>query len=244
MSKAPSSGGVRAQAVPDLLAGLAMSLLVAAATWSVLGLPATYMAAVGALYAATGALILATLPEGLPGPGLGPANRVTMLRTVATLSLAALISYADGLGTTGRWWVVGVGTAIMLLDGVDGWVARRTGTSSSFGALFDMETDAFLMLVLSTMVWAEGRAGVWVLLIGAMRYLFVAAGFVLPALRGELFPSFRRKLVCVIQGIALLVALGPIIPAPAAVGVSALALAMLTWSFGIDTVWLLRPRTT
>lgn len=235
---------MRAQAVPDLLAGLAMSLLVAAATWSVLGLPATYMAAVGALYAATGALILATLPEGLPGPGLGPANRVTMLRTVATLSLAALISYADGLGTTGRWWVVGVGTAIMLLDGVDGWVARRTGTSSSFGALFDMETDAFLMLVLSTMVWAEGRAGVWVLLIGAMRYLFVAAGFVLPALRGELFPSFRRKLVCVIQGIALLVALGPIIPAPAAVGVSALALAMLTWSFGIDTVWLLRPRTT
>ncbi len=235
---------MRAQAVPDLLAGLAMSLLVAAATWSVLGLPATYMAAVGALYAVTGALILATLPEGLPGPGLGPANRVTMLRTVATLSLAALISYADGLGTTGRWWVVGVGTAIMLLDGVDGWVARRTGTSSSFGALFDMETDAFLMLVLSTMVWAEGRAGVWVLLIGAMRYLFVAAGVVLPALRGELFPSFRRKLVCVIQGIALLVALGPIIPAPAAVGVSALALAMLTWSFGIDTVWLLRPRTT
>lgn len=234
---------MRTRAVPDLLAGLAMSLLVAAATWSVLGLPATYVAAVGALYAAAGSLILATLPAQLPGSGLGPANRVTLLRTVATLSLAALISYADGLGTTGRWWVVGVGTAIMLLDGVDGWIARRTGTSSSFGALFDMETDAFLMLVLSTLVWAEGRAGVWVLLIGAMRYLFVAAGFVLPALRGELFPSFRRKLVCVIQGIALLVALGPIIPAPAAVGVSALALAMLTWSFGVDTVWLLRPRT-
>ncbi len=53
-----------------------------------------------------------------------------------------------------------------------------------FGALLDMETDAFLMLVLSTLVWAEGRAGVWVLLIGAMRYLFVGASFVLPALRG------------------------------------------------------------
>ncbi len=234
---------MRARAVPDLLAGLAVTLLVTAATWSVLDLPATYLAAVGALYAATSVLILATLPAELPGPGLGPANRVTMIRTVATLSLAGLVTYADGLGVDGRWWVVAIGTAIMLLDGVDGWVARRTRTSSNFGALFDMETDAFLMLVLSTLVWAEGRAGVWVLMIGAMRYLFVAAGFVLPALRGELFPSFRRKLVCVIQGIALLVALGPIIPAPAAVGVSALALAMLTWSFGVDTVWLLRPRT-
>ena len=106
-----------------------------------------------------------------------------------------------------------------------------------------METDAFLMLVLSTLVWAEGRAGIWVLLIGAMRYLFVGASFILPALRSELFPSFRRKLVCVIQGIALLVALGPIIPAPMALTVSALALAMLTWSFAVDTVWLLRPRT-
>jgi phosphatidylglycerophosphate synthase len=131
----------------------------------------------------------------------------------------------------------------MVLDGLDGWIARRTGTSTPFGALLDMETDAFLMLVLSTLVWAEGRAGVWVLLIGAMRYLFVGASFVLPALRDELFPSFRRKLVCVIQGIALLVALGPIIPAPVALTVSALALAMLTWSFAVDTVWLLRPRT-
>ncbi|MDE3012906.1 MAG: CDP-alcohol phosphatidyltransferase family protein [Gemmatimonadota bacterium] len=236
--------GVRAQAIPELLVGLAVTLLVAAATWSVLDLPATYLVAVGALYAATGALILATLPDPLPHRGLGPANRVTLLRTIGTLSLAGLVMHADTLGTTGRWWIVGLGTVIMLLDGVDGWVARRTRTTTGFGALFDMETDAFLMLVLSCLVWTEARAGAWVLLIGAMRYLFVAASFVLPALREELFPSFRRKLVCVIQGIALLVALGPIIPGPVAVAVAALALAMLTWSFGIDTVWLLRPRTS
>ena len=227
-----------------MLVGLAVTLLVAAATWSVLDLPATYVVAVGALYAVTGALILATLPDPLPHRGLGPANRVTILRTIGTLSLAGLVMYGDSLGTTGRWWIVGLGTVIMLLDGVDGWVARRTGTTTDFGALFDMETDAFLMLVLSSLVWTEGRTGVWVLLIGTMRYLFVAASFVLPALREELFPSFRRKLVCVIQGIALLVALGPIIPGPVAVAVAALALAMLTWSFGIDTVWLLRPRTS
>lgn len=219
-----------------------MALLVAAATWSVLDLPATYTAFVAALYAAAAGLILAKLPEHLPGAGMGPANRVTLTRTIGTLSLAGLAVHGAELGTDGRWWVVVLGTAIMLLDGVDGWVARRTETSSAFGARFDMETDAFLMLVLSTLVWTEGRAGPWVLLIGAMRYLFVAANWIVPRLNGELFPSFRRKLVCVVQGVALLVALGPIIPDPVAVGVSALALAALTWSFAVDTVWLLQPR--
>ncbi len=137
---------------------------------------------------------------------------------------------------------MGSGTAVMLLDGLDGWVARRTGTETPFGARYDMEIDAFLMLVLSTLVWLADRAGVWVLLIGGMRYLFVAAGRVVPSLRGPLFPSLRRKVVCVIQGVALLVCLGPVIPGGVAVAAAAIALALLSWSFGVDTVWLLRQR--
>lgn len=243
MSTAPSSGGARAQVVLDLLVGLGIALLIAAATWNVLDLPASYVWTVAGLYAATAALMLRTLPGTMPGPGLGPANRVTIVRTIATLSLAGLALYPDSLGTEGRWWVVGLGTAIMLLDGVDGWVARRTRTATEYGARFDMETDAFLMLVLSALVWTEGRAGAWVLSIGAMRYAFVAAGVIVPALTGDLFPSVRRKLVCVIQGIALLVALGPVIPPAIAFGVCVSALVMLTWSFAVDTVWLLRPST-
>ena len=37
----------------------------------------------------------------------------------------------------------------LALDGVDGQVARRTRTVSALGARFDMEVDAFLVLVLS-----------------------------------------------------------------------------------------------
>ena len=40
----------------------------------------------------------------------------------------------------------------LALDGVDGQVARRTGTVSALGARFDMEVDAFLVLVLSVHV--------------------------------------------------------------------------------------------
>ena len=43
-------------------------------------------------------------------------------------------------------------TVALLLDAVDGQVARRTNTVSALGARFDMETDAFLVLVLSVYV--------------------------------------------------------------------------------------------
>ena len=45
-----------------------------------------------------------------------------------------------------------------------------------------MEVDAFLILVLS--VYVARSTGAWVLAIGAARYVFVAAGWLLPWLRG------------------------------------------------------------
>jgi hypothetical protein len=73
-----------------------------------------------------------------------------------------------------------------------------------------------------------------------MRYAFVAASWRWPALATELPPSLRRKIVCVIQGVVLLVALGPIIPAGMAVAVAAGGLAVLSWSFAVDVRWTLR----
>lgn len=226
----------------DLGAGALAAALVAAATWSALDVTATYPLRVMGLYAAGAGLILLTVPRNLRGRGLGAANRITLARLVLLIGLAPLAGGDAPLGDAGRWWVIGVGTLVMVLDGFDGWIARRTGTASEYGARFDMETDAFLMLALSVLVWTEGRVGAWVMLIGAMRYLFVAAGSVLPALRADLFPSVRRKVACVIQGIALLVCLGPVVPRPLVGAVAALALTTLTWSFAVDTVWLLRRR--
>jgi hypothetical protein len=45
--------------------------------------------------------------------------------------------------------------------------------------------------------------------------------------------------VCVVQGIALLVALGPIIPAPIALLVVAVSLGLLLYSFAVDVRLLL-----
>jgi phosphatidylglycerophosphate synthase len=128
----------------------------------------------------------------------------------------------------------------LLLDGVDGWIARRTGTGTAFGARFDMETDAFLILALSVLAWRGGPVGPWILGIGSLRYLFVLAGRIWPRLRRELPPSYRRKVVCVVQGVALLIVVAPLFPAALAWSVGALALASLVGSFTVDTLWALR----
>ena len=61
-------------------------------------------------------------------------------------------------------------TVVAVLDGIDGWLARRTGMASDFGARFDMETDAALIMVLALLAWQFGKAGVWVLASGLLRY--------------------------------------------------------------------------
>jgi phosphatidylglycerophosphate synthase len=132
-----------------------------------------------------------------------------------------------------------------VLDGLDGWLARRTGMASEFGARFDMETDAALILVLSILVWQHGKAGAWVLLSGLMRYAFVAAGWLLPWLARPLQSTRRGKTVAVGQLVGLSVALAPMVPAPLSDVAAALTLTALAWSFAIDIARLARQyRTT
>lgn len=162
---------------------------------------------------------------------LGPADRVTLARGLLVGGVTALV--ADGGETT----VLVVFAAVALaLDFVDGQVARRTGTASEMGARFDMEVDAFLILVLS--VHVALTFGPWVLVMGALRYAFVAASWGLARLRGALPPSHARKVVAAVQGIALVVAASGLVPhSGVLVG---LALLALIWSFGRDIAWLWR----
>jgi phosphatidylglycerophosphate synthase len=224
----------------DLAAGLAVALAAAAATWWLARPPASHAAVAVSLYLGLAALIIRGLPPDLPGPGMGPANRVTLGRAALAMPVLALAVGPAGAEPATAWWVIALSTAVMVLDGVDGRVARRTGTRSAFGARFDMEVDAALILALSVQVWTSGRAGAWVLSVGLMRYLFLAAAWVRPALGAELPESLRRKVVCVIQGVVLLVALGPIVPDGLATAVLVAGLVALVYSFGVDVVWALQ----
>ena len=226
----------------DLAGGLPSLLTVTAATWWLFDLPTAYLLRAVTLYALLAVVILWNMPGALPGRGLGAANRLTLIRATLLLPIAALVLEPEILRDDGYWWIIVVSTVAMILDGVDGWMARRTGTATEFGGRFDMELDAFLMLALSVLVWLSGQTGPWVMLIGVIRYLFLAAGWIWPALQAELPPSWRRKSICVIQGVVLLVCLGPIIP-PAMASVTAFgALVLLMYSFVVDVAWLAHGR--
>ncbi|GAA2659130.1 CDP-alcohol phosphatidyltransferase family protein [Streptomyces vastus] len=169
----------------------------------------------------------------------GPANRVTLGRATLVGGVTALV--ADSFQSPPPVTLLVALTAVaLILDAVDGKVARRTGSSTALGARFDMEVDAFLILVLS--VYVSTQLGPWVLLIGAMRYAFVAAARFLPWLNAALPPSTGRKTVAALQGVALLLAGAQILPYAATLATVVLALGSLVWSFGRDIGWLWRNR--
>ncbi len=200
----------------------------------------------GAFVALTLATIIQMLAIGGAGTGhpfacAGIANQVTTART-SVLALAAGL-LVDPSTPLVAWLVVAATVLLGFMDGVDGWVARRSRMTSPFGARYDMETDALFILVLSAHVWLAGKAGVWVLACGLMRYAFVAAGWCLPWLTGPLTPTMRGKAVAVLQFVGLGTALAPIIPVAVSTSIAAVALTVLVWSFAIDVrrLWLARP---
>jgi phosphatidylglycerophosphate synthase len=167
----------------------------------------------------------------------GPADRVTLARGVLIAGCATLaVPVVAGVLTARSWPFVLLVVPALALDAVDGKVARHTGTSSAAGGKLDGEVDAAILLVLS--VAASRSLGWWVLGIGLMRYAFFAAGYVRRSLQGRLEFSQFRRVVAAVQGIMLAVGLAPAIPLPAARACVALALALLTVSFGKDVVHL------
>ncbi|WP_438489246.1 CDP-alcohol phosphatidyltransferase family protein [Streptomyces sp. S186] len=223
---------------PDLAVGAVAQLVLLAVLCRAVGLgPAGRLA--GAAFTAVTVALLARAVRGSWPRRFGPANRVTLARATFVGGVTALVadSFARPVPVA---VLVGLAAVALALDAVDGPVARRTGTATALGARFDMEVDAFLILVLS--LYAAGPLGPWVPAVGALRYLFVAASWVLPWLRAPLPPSVARKTVAAVQGVVLVTAGAGIAPRALERGAVAGALALLVWSFGRDVGWLWRTR--
>jgi phosphatidylglycerophosphate synthase len=191
---------------------------------------------------ASGLLIDAILAYGLfrhQTSGLRAADWVTLARASLAVGVAALV--VTSFSHRGSVILLVSITALALaLDFVDGWVARRTATAATLGAQFDGEVDAFLILILS--VYVARAMGGWVLAIGAMRYAFLAAGWLLPWMRASLPERDWRKVVAASQGIVLAAAAADVLPRALNQGLLLGALALLAESCGRDTAWLWRRR--
>ncbi|MFT3974416.1 MAG: CDP-alcohol phosphatidyltransferase family protein [Amaricoccus sp.] len=242
MSVIPTAPG--RQVVRPAARALALATAATAAVLAALPFEGRLAPAAGVLVlAGVGAVALDRIAAFHPHPRFGLANAVTLVRAGATAVFAALaLEPAPLMPARAGWAAFGLALALLALDGLDGWLARRQGLASAFGARFDMEVDALLILALSVLALGLGKAGTWVLAIGLMRYGFVAAGWLVPALAAPLPPSTRRRAVCGMQIAVLAVLLAPPLGPPTSALLAAAALAALAGSFAADLAHLLGVR--
>jgi phosphatidylglycerophosphate synthase len=181
--------------------------------------------------------LLATARMRSDNPAILPADWVTLTRALLIAGVAGLV--ADSFGRpVSITALVTLSSVALVLDGVDGQVARRTGSDTPLGARIDGEVDAFLILLLSIAV-AQDYGG-WVLAIGAARYALLLAGWLIPWLAAPLPPRYWRKVVAAVQGIVLTVAASGQLDRLTAMIAVAAALLLLAESFGRDVIWLYR----
>jgi phosphatidylglycerophosphate synthase len=186
---------------------------------------------------AAGTALLATARMRSDQPAILPADWVTLTRMLLVAGVAGLVadSFSQPVSITA---LVTLSTVALVLDAVDGQVARRTGTATPLGARLDGEVDAFLILLLSITVSQD--YGWWVLAIGAARYALLLAGWLIPWLAAPLPPRYWRKVVAAVQGIVLTVAASGVPGRLAGMIAVAVALLLLAESFGRDVIWLYR----
>lgn len=178
------------------------------------------------------ALTFACRNEWTPRGRFGVANLVTALRFSMIGALLCCPEASPILQAT-------VAGTVLLLDGFDGWLARRYGECSSFGEFLDKEVDAFLTLALCLALYQSGRFGLWVLVPGGLRYAFVLfIRYARPPLPKEAATRFSRTIGAFLLG-SLIVCLLPI--GPAGTWLAAAATAAVFTSFS-GSVWHLYRR--
>jgi len=225
-------------ALRSILAAMVLGVALAWHIDALLGLGGSLVVRTAVLLCIGALFVIRPLRAHHPFDRMGVANQITMMRGVLVLVLLSFV----GMGQTLQLQIAAFSIAMIgsALDAADGWAARRTRMSSTYGARFDMETDALLILALSLLAWQFDKAGAWVLGSGLMRYAFVFAARSLPWLQGPLPPSNRRKSVAVIQVVSLVIVVAPFVTRSVSAPLSACALAALAWSFLVDIAWLRR----
>jgi len=145
-------------------------------------------------------------PSGFgPSALLTPANAITIGRLL--ISPLLLFFIVDDVGS---WPAVALWIALAATDGVDGWLARRHGTTRS-GAFLDPLADKVLVLGAMLALVAADRWPLWPVLIVAARELGIQAFRSFWARRGLAVPATNlAKAKTVVQAVAVGLCLLPL----------------------------------
>lgn len=196
-----------------------------------LGIGRAWPVAVAALVSNL-ALLARSRGQFTPRGPFGAANAVTAIRLAGVLGLALAPAPTPG------WALAAALGLVWALDGVDGWIARRRGLASAFGAAFDQETDALLILAADAQLWQRGRFAAWILATGVLRYGYVLALAIAPRPAGHV-PRVRLARLAFLALVAGLTA-GFALENPAGTALAVLGTAAVTASFAHSFYWSYR----
>lgn len=116
------------------------------------------------------------------------ANRITMGRMALSLAIFALILLRTRWSEIGA---LGLLTVASISDGIDGIIARRTKTTTSFGAIADPFADKLLVMAvfLAFASMKELAVPLWAVFLILLRELTISTLRVLAALHGEVMKA-------------------------------------------------------
>jgi CDP-diacylglycerol---glycerol-3-phosphate 3-phosphatidyltransferase len=139
-----------------------------------------------------------------PSALMTPANGITLARLLATPVVVVMVAM-HGAG----WGPFAVAFTIGATDGVDGWLARRQGTTRS-GAFLDPLADKAVVLSLLFVLAAKAEFS-WVPVgLVAGREVGMSVYRAVAGRRGISIPArTSAKVKTLVQGIAILLALAP-----------------------------------
>jgi len=228
----------RRRVLRELILSLLIGAIVAIASASLLvGFQSSALLAVLAFYISGSLLIIQLFRRGFPHSQLGLGNLITVGRFVLVSALFSVV-----FGLVNPWLVIFLAVLALVLDGFDGFFARRAVKVSEFGARLDMEVDSALAAVLALSLWSSGLVGIEILLLAIPRYLFAFAANFFPWMTSPLPYSLARRVISVIQIASLIGLHAPFLPQVLITPVALIVIGLLIWSFGKDITWLWRNR--
>jgi phosphatidylglycerophosphate synthase len=131
-------------------------------------------------------------------PAGGYANLLTLLR----YSLILIIVVFSNVWPL---WSLGLLFAIpVLLDGLDGYLARKLNHITRFGALFDLETDSLFMTLTGMILYDRHMVGAWLLPAAYMRYFYVLLIWILQLNRIQEKRTLFGPFIALIMSVSVL----------------------------------------
>jgi CDP-diacylglycerol--glycerol-3-phosphate 3-phosphatidyltransferase len=98
-------------------------------------------------------------------------DQLTVLRVAAVPLVVVLYAWDF---PNHAYWATTIFVIAMATDQIDGWLARRSGTSTNLGKLLDPVADKVLVLAVLVMLVGEGVAPAWMVALIVVREILVS----------------------------------------------------------------------